>query len=295
MSILARVRQQPSEYPESPEAKSHRLALTANYAIEVVPIKSLDKARGDLPAGATLSVTCSPAKGIAETQRLTEEFLAQGFRPIPHFAARMVQDQAHTQQLANWCRVSGVKKVFVVGGDAEEPGGYSDASTFLSDFLGCDHGLDAIGVPAYPDHHSFIADEVLHQALHHKQHLLNEAGIAGWCSTQMCFEAQVVEAWMRAERASGLTLPIHLGVAGVIDKAKLISTGARIGLGQSLSYLKKNRAAITKMMTSASYDPSDLLVPLSEANLELGVAEIHMFTFNQIAPTEQWRRHTLKA
>ncbi len=284
---------QGDEFAESPEAKAHRIALTRNYTIELVPMKSLEGARAHLPAGSTLSVTCSPAKGIEETQRLTEEFLNEGFDPIPHISARMVRDVDHTRELAAWCKGLGLKRVFLVGGDADPPGGYFDAVKFLGDLLTTDHGLDAIGVTAYPDHHAFISDEKLHDALHAKQALLNEAGVAGWCSTQMCFDAADIEAWLRAERASGLTLPVHLGVSGVVDKTKLMTMGVRIGLGQSLGYLKKNRSAITKMMTSTSYDPNDLLMPLSEANLELGVEGVHMYTFNQVEATEAWRAETL--
>ncbi len=286
---------QGDEFAESPEAKAHRIGLTENFTIELVPMKSLEGARAHLPAGATLSVTCSPAKGIEETQRLTEEFLAEGFDPIPHFSARMVRDYDHAVELAAWCKRLGLSRIFLVGGDADPPGGYFDAVKFLGDFLTTDHGLTAIGVTAYPDHHAFISDEKLHEALHAKQALLAEAGVDGWCSTQMCFDAEVIEDWIRAERAAGLTMPIHLGVSGVVDKTKLMTMGVRIGLGQSLGYLKKNRAAITKMMTSSSYDPNDLLMPLSEANLELGVDGVHMYTFNQIEATEAWRAETLSS
>lgn len=282
-------------FDERADARAHRLELTRNFTIEVVPMKSLETGRAHLPAGSTLSVTCSPAKGIEETQRLTEEFLGQGFDPIPHFAARMVRDHAHTAELAAWCRSLGLTRIFLVGGDADPPGGYFDAVDFLRDFLDTDHGLTSLGVTAYPDHHAFITDDQLHTALHAKQKLLADAGLDGWCSTQMCFDAEVIEAWIRSERAAGLTLPIHLGVSGVIDKAKLMTMGMRIGLGQSLGYLKKNRAAITKMMTSTSYDPNDLLMPLSQTNLELGVEAIHMYTFNQIEATEAWRDEALAA
>lgn len=281
------------DFSESEAARAHRLELTRNFTIELVPMKSLDAAREHLPAGAPLSVTCSPAKGIEETQRLTEQFLAEGFAPVPHFSARMVRDRAHTAELAAWCRSAGVTKMFLVGGDADPPGDYFDAIEFLRDFLDTDHGLQAIGVTAYPDHHAFISDDKLRSALHAKQAMLAEAGVTGWCSTQMCFDAEVIEDWLRAERAAGLTLPIHLGISGVVDKTKLMSTGMRIGLGQSLGYLKKNRAAITKMMTSTHYDPNDLLLPLSETNLELGVEGVHMYTFNQVEATEAWRQEAL--
>jgi len=281
------------EFPESEAAREHRLELTRNFTIELVPMKNLEAAREHLPAGESLSITCSPTKGIEETQRLTEEFLAEGFAPIPHVAARMVRDRKHVEELGAWCRTTGVSKIFIVGGDADPPGGYFDAIDFLRDFLDTDHGLEEIGVTAYPDHHAYIPDDKLHAALHAKQSLLADAGVPGWCSTQMCFDADVIEKWIRAERMAGLTLPIHLGISGVVDKTKLMTTGLRIGLGDSLGYLKKNRAAIAKMLTSASYDPNDLLLPLSEANLELGVEGVHMYTFNQVEATEAWRDETL--
>lgn len=281
------------EIVESDEARAHREHLTRTYTIEVIPMKNLETARPHLPAGSTLSVTCSPAKGIEETQRLTEEFQSEGFDPVPHISARMVRDRAHTAELAAWLKRNDLKRMFLVGGDQDPPGGYFDAVAFLQDFLEEDHGLDALGVTSYPDHHAFISDEQLHDALHTKQALLAEAGLAGWCSTQMCFDATDIEAWLRRERAAGLTLPVHLGVSGVVDKTKLMTMGVRIGLGTSLGYLKKNRAAITKMMTSSSYDPNDLLMPLSNAAVELGIEGVHMYTFNQVEATEAWRAESL--
>ena len=278
---------------ESEQARAHREHLTRNFTIEVIPMKTLETARTHLPAGAALSVTASPVKGLEATQRLTEEFKAQGFDPVPHISARMIRDRAHGAEIARWLRDNELTKMFLVGGDQEPPGEYADAVVFLKDFLGHDHGLEAIGVTSYPDHHAFISDEKLHAALHAKQALLAEANLDGWCSTQMCFDAQVIETWLRTERAAGLTLPVHLGVSGVVDKAKLMTMGVRIGLGASLGYLKKNRAAIAKMMTSTSYDPNDLLMPLSNQAQELGIEGVHMYTFNQIEATEAWRAESL--
>ncbi|MGA0237825.1 MAG: hypothetical protein ACO3PD_05450 [Acidimicrobiales bacterium] len=278
---------------ESDEAKAHREHLTRNYTIELIPMKSLETARAHLPAGATLSITASPVKGLEETQRLTEIFQAEGFDPVPHISARMVRDRAHCAEIAQWLRDNGLTKMFLVGGDQDPPGEYFDAVRFLEAFLEHDHGLESLGVTSYPDHHAFISDEKLHEALHAKQALLDAAGLRGWCSTQMCFDAAVIEAWLRKERAEGLTLPVHLGVSGVVDKTKLMTMGVRIGLGASLGYLKKNRAAITKMMTSSSYDPNDLLMPLSNAAVELGIEDVHMYTFNQVEATEQWRAESL--
>jgi 5,10-methylenetetrahydrofolate reductase len=35
------------------------------------------------------------------------------------------------------------------------------------------------------------------------------------------------------------------------------------------------------------------MVPLSNAALELGIEGVHMYTFNQIEATEQWRAEAL--
>jgi len=251
------------KYDESDQARDHRITLTDTLTFELVPLKSLVAGVEALPAGAEVSVTCSPTKGIEETRRLTEELQGKGFVAIPHFSARMVRDRAHTVELAAWCRELGLEKVFIVGGDAEEPGEYIGAVEFLQDFLTTDHGLGTIGVTAYPDGHAFLSDEKLHWALHEKQRLLAEAGVNGYCSTQMCFDPDSIAKWLRTERELGLTMPVHLGISGVVDKTKLLTMGARLGIGDSVKYLRKNMGAVVKMMTTVSYDPNDLLLPLS--------------------------------
>ena len=277
------------EITETDAARAHRLDLIDDLTFEVIPLKSLLAAEEALPPGAPVSVTCSPAKGIEATQEITERLLADGFQAIPPVSARLVRDQVHTKELAKWFRDTGVQTIFLVGGDAEEPGEYFDAPAFLADLLATDHGLTTIGVTAYPDSHALIDDEALHTALHTKQALLADAGVQGYCSTQMCFDPNRISSWLRAERAAGLALPVHLGLSGVVDRAKLLTMGARLGIGQSLSYLRKNRRAITSMMTTAHYDPNDLLIPLSQDMLDLGVEGLHVFTFNQVESTNEWR------
>ena len=274
---------------ESEAAKTHRLALIEGMTFEVIPLKSLTEAEAALPAGARVSVTASPAKGLEVTQEITERMLGAGFQAIPHISARMVRDRAHTKELAEWLRNTGVATMFLVGGDMDPPGDYKDAVEFLTDLLDCNHGLSTIGVTAYPDSHPLIDNETLHKALHDKQQLLADAGIAGYCSTQMCFDPSMISRWIKAERAAGMTLPVHLGLSGVVDRTKLLTMGARLGIGQSLSYLRKNRKAITSMMTTANYDPNNLLLPLSQDLLEHDVQGLHVFTFNQVAATDEWR------
>lgn len=278
---------------ESDESRAHRLALVEGLTFEVIPLKSLDAALEALPPRSRVSVTASPVKGQNATCEIAERAMAMGHLAIPHVSARMVPEKARTAELAAWMRSAGVKTMFLVGGDADPPGAYFDALSFLRDLLECDHGLDTIGVTAYPHGHPLISDRLLHEALHAKQRLLASAGLNAYCSTQMCFDPARIKRWLRAERAAGLDLPVHLGIAGVVDRARLLTMGARLGIGPSLRYLRKNRAAITRLMTVASYNPDDLLVPLSSSLDELDVRGLHVFTFNQVAATARWQSSCL--
>ena len=286
--MLSRLRLAPLA-AESLAARHYRLRLIKRLTFEVIPLKSLDGAIEALPAGSRVSVTASPVKGQNATCEITERLLELGHVAIPHVSARLVPDRARVAELAGWLRSAGVSTMFLVGGDVESPGAHSDAASFLRDLLECDHGLSTIGVTAYPHGHPLIDDGALHEALHTKQELLAEAGIDGYCSTQMCFDPGLIESWLRAERAAGLTLPVHLGISGVVDRTKLLTMGARLGVGPSLRYLRKNRAAITRLMTSRNYDPGHLLTALSPHLAELGVTGLHVFTFNQVAAAAAWQ------
>ena len=113
---------------ETLESRAHRLTLITDLTFELVPLKSLDAAVEALPAGAEVSVTASPAKGLDETMAISERLVAQGFSVIPHISARMVRDQDHVTEIAAWFRSSGLAKMFLVGGDTEDPGEFSAAA-----------------------------------------------------------------------------------------------------------------------------------------------------------------------
>lgn len=263
---------------------------------ELVPLKNLDAQLEYLPAGATVSVTCSPAKGIDYTLDLSARFRSMGLRPTPHIAARMVAGKSHLSAIVDRLRSDGHTELFLVGGDAEVPAGeYDGVTPLLRDLLTLDHGLAKIGVTGYPDGHVTIPSEVLRRELHAKAALLREAGVAGWVSTQMCFDGPLIAKWLRAERAAGLDLPVRLGIPGPIDRTKLLTMGMRVGVGQSVRYLQKNRSGLFKLLTGTDYDPSDLLSTLKNELETLNVEGLHLFTFNQLDRCVEWRNEFLAA
>jgi methylenetetrahydrofolate reductase (NADPH) len=276
--------------------------MVENAKVELIPMKSLEQAVTELEPDSHISMTCSPAKTIEDTLDESAKLIAAGHTVTPHISARMVHTPAHLVAIRDRLRELDIREIFVVGGDADPPGCYFDAIVFiealieLDDRDGTEHRqIDHIGYTSYPDTHPFITNEQLHDALHRKQQLILDSGRTAHVSTQMCFSAEQIRTWLRGERAAGLTVPVHLGVPGVIDKTKLMTMGVRLGVGTSLRYLSKNRKAIGKMMTQRSFEPDQLLKPLAADLESLGIEGIHLYTFNQVATTEQWRQRTLNS
>ncbi len=273
---------------------STQRTLIADARYEVVPMKNLEAQLPHIPAGATVSVTCSPTKGQQATLDLALRLQDLGHVAVPHISARLVEDAAAVTRLGAFCRDHGLKEVFLVAGDAPEPvGPYDGVVAFLDDFLETDHGLDRIGVAAYPDGHALIDTTVVHEALHAKQALLEAAGVAGFASTQMCFDLKTWTTWAAAERTAGFKLPLHVGVPGVIDRTKLFTMGMRLGIGNSMRFVKKNGGVLGRLFKPGGYDPNKLILPLAKQAQELGIEGLHLFTFNNVEATAAWQQSML--
>ena len=264
--------------------------LVANLHYEIVPMKTIEQAIEDLPPGADVSVTCSPARGIVATQGYTDRLLSLGHRPVPHLAARLVEGPQHAAQLAAWLRAHEIPEVFVIAGDAPEPTGpYEGALPFMRDLLAADPGVRRLGFTGYPDGHTLIDEGELDAQLHAKQALVQEAGLHGWISTQMCFDDRKIRSWIETQREAGIRLPIRLGVPGVVDRTRLMNMGTRLGIGASIRYLSKNRSTVMHLMAPGGFDPTDMVVAFADDADRLGIEALHSFTFNAVADTRTWQ------
>ena len=267
-----------------------RNRLLADAQWELIPLRNLADQLPYLPPESPVSVTASASKTLEDTLDLTAELCALGHRPVPHVAARMVASRDHLEELLGRIESMGLSEIFLVGGDVTSPAGPFDSAVGLLEALReVNHSLVHIGVTSYPEGHALISDAVLHEALHAKQSLLAEAGIEGHAATQMCFHPRSIVEWLSSERDSGFTLPVHLGIPGAVDPARLLRIGTRLGIGASLRYLHKNTGAVARMLRPGGYDPGGLVDALAPHADRLDIAGLHVFTFNSIADTVAWR------
>jgi methylenetetrahydrofolate reductase (NADPH) len=264
--------------------------LASRTRFELVPMSGVESAIEALAPASLVSVTCSPVKGVQATLDLTARLLDLGHDAVPHVSARLFEGPNHVRALTDWIHQHGLRELFVIAGDCEHPRGpYADSIAFLRDLLELGPRISRIGVPAYPDGHPFVDAATLRGALHAKQAMLTDAGVAGSVTTQMCLDPERIRQWLEHERASGLVLPVELGVPGVVERAKLMTMGVRLGIGTSLRFLRKNRSTVMAMLAPGGYDPTELVAALADDAARLRIGGLHAFTFNRVESTRAWQ------
>lgn len=257
---------------------------------EVLPAAGIEgEIAGAVPRDIPVTVTASPRQGMDVTIALTERICRAGYVAVPHLAARQVVDASHLAEILARLDQAGVREAFVVAGDCPEPRGrFTDSVDLLTAMEQVGHGLERIGIAGYPDGHPFIRDSELTRALAAK------ARFASYVVTQLCFDPAAVSAWVGRLRAEGLVIPVYLGVAGVVDRRRLLRTAARIGVGASARFLRKHRRPVLRLMLPRGYRPDGLI---RELTLELTSPHradgLHVYTFNNLRATEAWRQRLL--
>ena len=252
---------------------------------EVIPVQGIEEKVAALPPGATVTVTASPALGIDRTLDVSRTLAARGYSVVPHLAARMISGRGHLERLIQRLEGSTVHEVFVVGGDATPPAGaYADAGDLLEELAGLAHPFARVGIGGYPEGHPLVADERLLEALFRKQ------PYASQIITQLCFDAAALAAWTADIRAAGVTLPVLVGLPGVVERKRLAEISLKSGVGASLRYLRKHGRQIVTLARSKRYDPTQLAGEIAEyaSDPSLGIRGVHLFTFNQVEPTRDW-------
>ncbi len=242
-----------------------------------------------VPQEVTVTITSSPKRGVDATLALAERLHGQGYTVVPHVAARLVRDAAHLSEIAD--RIAAVGgAVFIVAGDSREAAGaFPDSVSLLSAIAEQRLPLRDIGITGYPESHGFIDDDLTIQAMWDKRRL------ATYIVSNLCFDVGVIKKWVARVRKRGVQLPIHIGMAGVTDPAKLLRVSTRIGISDSARFLKGHSNWLMRMISPGGYDPSRFAPsPMPDlAQPDRKVAGLHVFTFNEIEPTERWRQEML--
>jgi methylenetetrahydrofolate reductase (NADPH) len=257
---------------------------------ELVPLKGAEEQAVHLPRGATVTVTSSPRRGLEPTIELCERLAVAGFSPVPHVSARLMADRAHLGEVTSRLVEAGVREVFVIGGDGDEAAGpFDSALSLLRALAESGRPFDRVGVAGYPERHPRIPHEALLQAL------LDKQPFASYVVSQICFDPWVVAGWLDRVRRAGVGLPVYLAMPGAMKRAKLVEISLRIGVGDSLRFVRRHGGLVAKLVGRGAYRPDTFLAGLPRAFDGSGptFAGLHINTFNQVESTIRWLQDTL--
>jgi methylenetetrahydrofolate reductase (NADPH) len=262
------------------------LRLLENARYEVLPTPSTeDKVLEHLPVERVVTVTASPGKGLEATFDLSERLTGHGYSVVPHIAARMVTGRSELAEICERLRGKGITQIFVPGGDADPVGDYPDAFSLLEDLAALGQPFEQVGITGYPETHPTISDDLTVQSMWDKRRH------ATTIVSNLTFDPKAISAWVARLRSRGVTMPLLLGMPGPVDRAKLLATATKIGVGESTRFLTKHRGTFVRLAAPGGFTGERFLEQCAPS---LGTEEaraegVHVFTFNQIAETEAWR------
>jgi methylenetetrahydrofolate reductase (NADH) len=264
--------------------------LLRHSRFEVLPLDGIeDEIREHLATDTKVTVTASPKKGLEATLELCERLSGAGYPVVPHLSARLVRDRAHLEEVLARLSSAGIRELFVPAGDATEPGEFQGAADMLEAMGDSRTQFDRIGITGYPESHHLISDEETIRAMFVKAEMATDI------VSQLCFDPATIGWWIGAVRARGVRLPIWIGLPGCVDNAKLVRISMKIGVAESARYVRHQRGVLSRVLTR-QFKPTRLLDDLAQVVSEpdAAVGGFHLYTFNEVAQTERWRRRAIE-
>jgi methylenetetrahydrofolate reductase (NADPH) len=201
-----------------------------------------------------------------------------------------VAGRKHLEEIVRWLDEHRLREIHVIGGDSREPvGPYASAFQLLDAMSHLEHGIEEVGIGGYPEGHPLIDDQELDRALMDKQ------SFASYIVTQLCFDADVILGWISYIRHRGIRLPVYVGLPGAVERKKLLKVSLKVGVGDSVRFLKKQAGLVGMLLKPGGYSPDELVGALAPyaGDKHYDIAGLHLYTFNQVESTEQWRQRML--
>ena len=264
------------------------------YSIEVMPrtAEKVEDFRAILPKGTRVYVAHIEGTPIEDMVATAKRIAGEGFDVMPHFPARIIKDKA---TLADWiARYQGeanVRQALLLAGGVTTPHGDYHSSMQLLE-SGLFGGFDRLHVAGHPEGNKDIdkdGDAVIMQALAWKQAFANTSDAKFAIATQFCFEADPVIAWANKLAESGISMPIHIGIAGPAKLQTLIKFAIACGVGPSLRVLQKRAMDVTKLLLP--YEPTEVAGALAAhkaATPGFNIEQVHFFPLGGIKTNAQW-------
>lgn len=285
------------EAKSSQTVNSQVEALLQGYSIEVMPrtAAKVENFRDLLPEGTRVYIAHIEGTPIEEMVATAKRLNAEGYPVMPHFPARIIQDQA---MLADWiARYQGeadVNQALLLAGGVDTPhGAFHSSMQLLETGLFDKAGFGNLHVAGHPEGNKDIdtdgSTKNVDEALQWKQKFSDRTDAKMALATQFAFEAKPIIAWADSLKEAGIDIPIHIGIAGPAKLQTLIKFAIACGVGPSLKVLQKRAMDVTKLLLP--YEPTDVLSELAAhkaAHPDFNITNVHFFPLGGIKTNANW-------
>lgn len=284
--VLARKKDAPAEVQAV-------MDLMAGFTVETTPASAakVEDFRTMLRPGTTVYITFLPGSDYNDTIATAKRLREEGFDPAPHFAARSITSKEMFEDyLARAVGEAGVNHILTIAGAVDKPlGPYSDSTQLLDTGLFDKHGIKRIGVAGHPEGSPDMSDKAIMDALEWKNGFAERTDADMHIVTQFAFEPAPIIAWDKALQAEGNRLPIQIGVPGLAKLQTLIKYAVACGVGNSINFLKKQAANVTKLVKQQ--EPDQLVRALAQYKANdpaCGIEGVHMYPLGGLQKSAEW-------
>src|SRR6056297_3066273 len=275
----------------------HVEAFLKGYSIEVMPrtAEKVDSFRDLLPEGTRVYIAHIEGTPIDEMVATAARLADDGFPVMPHFPARIIKDKA---TLADWIAryqgEAGVDQALLLAGGVAKPHGAFDSSMQMMETGLFDKaGFKRLHVAGHPEGNKDIDPEGgkknVEDALRWKQAFSERTDAKMALATQFAFDADPIIKWVDDLSAAGVTLPVHIGIAGPAKLQTLIKFAIACGVGPSLKVLQKRAMDVSKLLLP--YEPTEVLADLAAhkaAHPGCNIEQVHFFPLGGIKSNAEW-------
>lgn len=266
------------------------------YSIEVMPRTAarIDDFTALLPRGTRVYIAHIDGTGIEDMVATARRLRADGFPVMPHFPARIIRDAAMLDEWILRYRDAGVDEALLLAGGVSSPAGDLTSSIDMMETGLFDrHGFRRLHVAGHPEGNRDIdadwSGRALDAALAWKQAFRDRTDAQMAIVTQFAFDAKPVVAWSERLAGAGITMPIHVGVAGPAKLQTLIRFALACGVGPSVRVLQQRAMDIRKLLLP--YEPTGIVEDLAAykaRNPASLIAGLHLFPLGGIGNAAAW-------
>ncbi|WP_282128581.1 methylenetetrahydrofolate reductase [Roseobacter litoralis] len=281
----------------SPSVNPAVEAFLRDYSIEVMPrtAEKVEDFRSLLPEGTRVYIAHIEGTPIQEMVATAKRLNEDGFAVMPHFPARIIKDRDTLKDwIARYQGEANVSQALLLAGGVDSPHGDFDSSMQLMETgLFDEAGFKRLHVAGHPEGNRDIdADGSMKNvsaALRWKNDFQSRTDAQLAIATQFAFDAKPIIKWADGIAAEGITLPVHIGIAGPAKLQTLIKFAIACGVGPSLKVLQKRAMDVTKLLLP--YEPMDVVSQLADhkaANPDFNVTHVHFFPLGGIKTNANW-------